>query len=237
MSEWALKRFWKDATVEPVEDGYAIKLDGRGVKTPAKTPLVVPTTGLAEAIADEWRAQEDKVNPALMPFTRTSNSALDKVATQHAEVAEMLAAYGDSDLLCYRADRPAELVARQNAEWDPLLEWAAEAFDARLTAQPGVMYQAQDKAALDRLSQHVHGQSAFELAAFHDLVAMSGSLVLALAVVHGARDPETAWTLSRLDETWNEEQWGVDEDAAATAAIKRGEFLHAARYHALATGA
>lgn len=235
MSEWALKRFWKDATAEPCEGGYAVKLDGRGVKTPAKTALVVPTMALAEAVAYEWQAQGEKVNPALMPFTRTSNSALDKVATQHAEVADMLTAYGDSDLLCYRADHPEELVARQVAGWDPLLDWTEATYGVRLTHQTGVVHVPQAPEAVARLARDVHGQTAFQLAAFHDLVAMSGSLVIALAVTRGHVEPEAAWQLSRIDEVWQEEQWGADEEATAIAERKRGEFLHAARYHALAS--
>ncbi|WP_323767144.1 ATP12 family chaperone protein [Antarctobacter sp.] len=236
MSEWAPKRFWQNAEVADAEAGYAVTLDGRGVKTPAKTPLVVPTEALAREIAAEWAAQEERVNPNTMPFTRMANSALDKVAPQHAAVADMLAAYGDSDLLCYRADTPEGLVNRQQQGWDPLLDWAEASFDARLMPVVGVMYHPQDPAALARLTAQVHGQSSFALAAFHDLVSMSGSLVLALAVIKGACDPAEAWALSRIDETWQEEQWGVDEDAAKLAQRKRGEFLHAAVFHSLSDG-
>ncbi|SNS17071.1 ATP12 family chaperone protein [Antarctobacter heliothermus] len=236
MSEWAPKRFWQNAEVAQADLGYAVTLDGRGVKTPAKTPLVVPTEALAREIAAEWEAQQDRVNPATMPFTRMANSALDKVAPQHAAVADMLAAYGDSDLLCYRAGSPASLVDRQKAGWDPLLDWAEAAYGARLMPVVGVMHRPQDPGALARLTAQVHGQSAFALAAFHDLVSMSGSLVLALAVIRGERDPAAAWALSRIDETWQEEQWGVDEDAAALAQRKSGEFQHAAVFHSMSEG-
>lgn len=236
MSEWAPKRFWQNAEVAQVAEGYTVLLDGRGVKTPAKTPLVVPTQGLAQSIAAEWAAQQERIDPATMPFTRMSNSALDKVRTQHADVADMLAAYGDADLLCYRASHPDGLVARQRAGWDPLLDWAAQKLGAQLILVEGVMHKSQDPAALKRLSQEVHDQSDFSLAAFHDLVSMSGSLVLALAVVHGQCDAEAAWTLSRIDETWQEEQWGVDDEAAELAEKKRGEFHHAAVFHSLSVG-
>ncbi|MBN7785923.1 hypothetical protein JYP51_13410 [Ponticoccus gilvus] len=235
MSEWAPKRFWKEADVKPEGAGWTVTLDGRGIKTPAKVALAVPTEALARAIAEEWQAQEEKIDPGTMPFTRMANSALDKVLPQRAAVAEMLAAYGDSDLLCYRAEAPDELVARQAERWDPLLVWADEMFGARLAPRAGVMHAAQDAAALDRLAHEVHAQPPFALAAFHDLVAISGSLVLALAVIHGARSPAEAWDLSRLDESWQEEQWGVDEEAAEVAALKRAEFLHAAHFHALST--
>ncbi|ETA51227.1 ATP12 family chaperone protein [Ponticoccus alexandrii] len=235
MSEWAPKRFWKEADVRPEGESWTVTLDGRGIKTPAKAALAVPTEALARAIAEEWQAQDEKIDPGTMPFTRMANSALDKVLPQRAAVAEMLAAYGDSDLLCYRAEAPDELVARQAAHWDPLLVWTHEMFGARLAPRVGVMHAAQDAAALDRLAREVHAQPPFALAAFHDLVAISGSLVLALAVIHGARSPAEAWDLSRLDESWQEEQWGVDEEAAEVAGLKRAEFLHAAHFHALST--
>lgn len=233
MSEWAPKRFWTQTAVVPQGDGWTVTLDGRGIKTPAKTTLVVPTQGLAQVIADEWQAQGEKIDPGSMPHTRMANSALDKVTPQHAAVAEMLAAYGDSDLLCYRADAPDELVARQCEHWDPLLDWAHRTFGARLAPRTGVMHEPQDPEALTRLAREVHGQTPFALAAFHDLVAISGSLVLALAVIRDARSAEEAWDLSRLDERWQEEQWGVDEEAAEVAALKRAEFVHAAHFHAL----
>lgn len=235
MSEWAPKRFWTQAEVVPARDGWTVTLDGRSIKTPAKTALAVPTEGLARAIAEEWQAQGEKIDPGSMPFTRMANSALDKVQPQRSAVADMLAAYGDSDLLCYRAEAPEDLVTRQSERWDPLLLWAEETFGARLAPRTGVMHAAQDPAALDRLAQEVHAQSPFALAAFHDLVAISGSLVLALAVIHGSRSPADAWELSRLDESWQEEQWGVDEEAAEAADRKRAEFLHAAHFHALST--
>lgn len=235
MSEWALKRFWKAAEVALEADGYTVTLDGRGIRTPAKARLVVPTEALAQAIAAEWQAQDAKVNPATMPFTRMTNSALDKVAPQHAEVAGMLADYGDSDLLCYRAQAPEALVERQRAAWDPLLDWAEEVYGARLAPVAGVMHRPQDADAVARLSREVHAQTAFQLAAFHDLVSMSGSLVIGLAVVRGARSAEEAWTLSRIDEHWQQEQWGADEEASEIAGAKRGEFIHAAVFHALAS--
>ncbi|WP_136439799.1 ATP12 family chaperone protein [Pacificoceanicola onchidii] len=233
MAEWAPKRFWQNAGVATTEGGWTITLDGRGVKTPAKTALVVPTQALAEAIAAEWQAQEDKVDPATMPFTRTANSALDKVAVQHGEVADMLAAYGDSDLLCYRADGPEGLVQRQIEAWNPLLDWAETALGARLEPRVGVIHAPQDSTALARLSAQVHALDPFGLAAFHDLVSLSGSLVLGFAVAEAHLRAEDAWLRSRIDETWQEEQWGEDEEASALAAYKKGEFLHAARFFAL----
>lgn len=233
MSEWALKRFWKSTDVAQGEAGFAIRLDGRPVRTPAKALLEVPTQPLAEAIAAEWDAQQDKVNPHLMPFTRSANAAIDKVRIQHAEVADLLAAYGDADLLCYRAATPTELVARQAQHWDPLLDWAHDTLGARLNTRIGVMHAAQDPQALAHLSTQVHALDPFQLAAFHDLVSLTSSLVIGFAAIHGARPADSLWDLSRLDETWQAEQWGADEEAEEVAALKRGEFLHAHRFFSL----
>ncbi|MDO6727735.1 ATP12 family protein [Cognatishimia sp. 1_MG-2023] len=234
MSGWNTnKRFWENASYQATEGGLAITLDGRTLKTPAKTPVVVPTQALAEAIAQEWQAQGEQVDPMTMPVTRTANSALDKVALQKAEVADMLADYGGTDLLSYRATEPVELIERQAKTWDPILEWAATELGARLTATQGVMFHAQDEAALQALKTRVHALSNFELAAFHDLVSLSGSLVLGFAAILEYSPIETLWEYSRVDELWQEELWGFDEEAHALAETKRAAFIHAARFYKL----
>ena len=236
MSEWKARRFWTEARATETDAGFGVALDGRPVKTPAKSPLVLPSRALAEAVAAEWDAQEGEVRPATMPLTRAANAAIDKVAVQHAEVAAMLAAYADSDLLCYRAESPQALVVRQAAAWDPLLDWAAGTFGARLVPVTGVMYTPQDPEALHRLAGPVHAMDAFTLTALHDLVGLSGSLVLGLAAVHEAEEIGKLWHLSRIDETWQEEQWGVDEEARAQAEVKESEFRAAKRFHDLSHG-
>lgn len=235
MSDWAAKRFWKETAVQPAEDGagYEVRLDGRMVRTPAKTPLVIPTRAMAEAIAAEWDAQEGKINPLSMPITRGANAALDKVAEQHAEVADMIADYGDSDLLCYRAESPVELVARQAQAWDPLLDWAEGALGARLLPRTGVIHQPQDSGAITALRGQVHALDPFEIAAFHDLVAMSGSLVIGFAALHEYAPISQLWDLSRIDEDWQIEQWGADEEAAELAEIKRTAFMSALTFYQL----
>ncbi|MCD1626278.1 ATPase [Seohaeicola saemankumensis] len=233
MSEWKAKRFWKDATVSLERDGYGVLLDGRPVRTPAKALLVLPTRALADAIAAEWDAQQGSIDPRSMPLTRSANAAIDKVAVQHGEVAQMIADYGDSDLLCYRAPAPAELVARQHEIWDPLLDWAANVLGARLGIASGVVHVPQEPVALDRLSQRVHAMDSFALAAFHDLVSLSGSLIIGFAATLDHLEIERLWQVSRLDEDWQIEQWGADEDAAALAETKRLAFLHAKRFHDL----
>jgi chaperone required for assembly of F1-ATPase len=233
MSGWAPKRFWKQAEVVAADNGYTVSLDGRGLKTPAKTVFWVPALPLANAVAAEWQAQETKIKPETMPFTRTANSALDKVTPQFAAVADMLAAYGGSDLLCYRAEAPQELVARQQAAWDPLLDWAKTEFGAALVATQGVMPIEQPVASQVPLTQAVHALTPFQLAAFHDIVAISGSLVLALAIARGKIDVEAGFDLSRIDEHWQAELWGVDDEAAESEAYKRDGIRHAVRFFEL----
>lgn len=236
MSEWKAKRFWKAVEITEAPEGYGIALDGRPVKTPAKRELLAPTRGFAQAVAAEWEAQEEIIAPQSMPFTRTANAALDKVAVQHAEVADMLAAYGDSDLLCYRAEQPAELVARQSERWDPLLAWAETALGARLEARAGVIHVPQDTQVLASLRARVHALSDFELAAFHDLVSLSGSLILGFAATQDVQTIQALWETSRLDELWQAEQWGKDDEAEAAAAIKQAAFEHAKTVFDLSQG-
>ncbi|MEM8823566.1 MAG: ATP12 family protein [Pseudomonadota bacterium] len=229
MSEWKARRFWKDAIVEPADQGFAVRLDGRAVRTPLKTELAVPSVALAEGIADEWQAQGDVVDPMSMPLTRAANATLDKVVPQRADVAAGLSEYGGSDLLCYRADRPDSLIARQAEAWDPMLDWADERLGARLVVTSGVMPLQQPEAVLATLKRHVEDQTAWELTALSEFVSLSGSLVLGLAVLDG-QDPDDIWARSRVDETWQAEQWGDDEEEAARIAVKRSEFLQARRY-------
>lgn len=230
MSEWKPKRFWKVATVTEVDGGFSIALDGRTLRTPAKAALILPTRALAEAIAGEWQAQEDELRPETMPLTRIANSAVDKVGPQQSEVAALLAAYAETDLLCHRAQAPEALVQRQSAAWDPLLDWAAAALEARLQPVAGVIAAPQDRRALDRLGARVGAFDPFELAAFHDLVTLTGSLILAFAVVGNVDDPETIWAASRIDETWQAEIWGTDEEAAENSEIKKQAFFDALRF-------
>jgi chaperone required for assembly of F1-ATPase len=233
MSAWAAKRFWTDATVEAVDGGYTVRLDARAVKTPLKALLVVPTRVMAEAIAAEWQAQIGLVRPGTMPVTRSANSAIDKVAAQFDEVVGLIAAYGGSDLLCYRATFPPALIARQAAAWDPLLDWAADALTAPLRSTLGVIHIPQDERSLAALHARVAAMTVFQIAGFHDLVAISGSLIVALAVTEGRLTPDEAWTCSRIDEAWQNEQWGIDEDAAAMEVTRRAAFDHAGRFYGL----
>ncbi|WP_457649131.1 ATP12 family chaperone protein [Profundibacter sp.] len=231
MAEWAAKRFWKTATVEKAGDGYQVLLDGRKLRTPVKCELIVPSREMAEAIAAEWDAQEEKIDPMTMPVTRSANAAIDKVGPMHAEVAALVSEYGGTDLLCYRAESPEGLVKRQSEAWDPLLEWAADTLSAPLKPTTGVMHVEQDAAALENLAKRVSDMDNFQLAAFHDLVGMSGSLIIGFATIHGFLPVPELWRRSRIDEDWQIEQWGEDDEATAIEAGKREGFEHAARFY------
>lgn len=230
MTGWTARRFWKDVRTEAVEGGYTVRLDTRPIRSPAKRPLLLPTPAMAEAVAAEWAAVAEVVDPGAMPVTRSANAAIDKVAVQFGEVAGLVAAYGGSDLLCYRAARPEALVRAQKEAWDPLLDWAARSYGAPLVTTVGVVPVAQPPESLARLAAPIRAASAFELTALHDLVSLTGSLVLGLAATSGAFEPETIWRLSRIDEDWQAAQWGEDEDAADAAARKRADFLHARHF-------
>lgn len=221
--------YWQTAAHVPAAGGHVLTVDGRPVQTPARAPLTVPSRALAEALVAEWHAQGEALDPAAMPLTRAANSAIDRVTPERLAVASMVAEYGGSDLLCYRADAPDELVARQQAAWDPWLAWSAADLGAPLIPVAGIMHQPQPEASLRALSTFVAELDPFHLTALHDLVVLSGSLVLGLAVLRGAAEAEAVWPLSRIDEAWQIEQWGWDQEAAETAARRETAFLDAAR--------
>lgn len=235
MSGWKVKRFWKDALVRGDGGQFHVLLDARPVKTPAKALLVLPTRALAEAVAAEWRQVEGMVDPRAMPVTRSANAAIDKVATQFHEVAGLIAEYGGSDLLCYRAEAPPELAAAQAAAWNPMLDWARSRFGAQLVVTAGVAHVAQPAASLAALSAPVRACTPFQLTALHDLVGLTGSLVLGLAATTEDFAPDALWRLSRFDEDWQARLWGEDEDASAIAENKRKDFLHACHFWKLST--
>ncbi len=227
MSEWKRRRFWNAVSVEAVAEGFSIRLDGRPARTPAKRALVLPTRAFAGRVAAEWEAQEEQVDPETMPWTRSANAAIDRVAKRRREVMDHLAGYAVTDLLSYRAAAPAELVLRQRKAWDPLLDWLAFRHGVRLEVTQGVMPVPQDAACVSRLARCMEPMSSFHLAGFHDLVTLSGSFVIALAVSDGAFPASDLWSASRLDEIWQSEQWGEDFEAAGEAERKMQAFLHA----------
>ena len=224
-----MRRFWKDAAVVEA-GGFGIALDGRGVKTPARADLVLPTRALAEAIAGEWQDAGETVDPGAMPLTGLANAAIDRVAPDSDRFAAGLAKYGEADLLCYRADAPAALVERQEREWEPLLAWARRRFDVDFTLTTGIIHAPQPKATVDRLAHAVAALDSFRLAGLSPLVTIGGSLVAALAVAERAVTADAAWMAVSLDERWQLEQWGSDTEAEAALANRRRDFLVAARF-------
>ena len=230
MSKWPAKRFWKEVKIKQNGTEFAVLLDCSPLSTPGKSQVLVPTKELATQIAAEWASQEDLVDPLSMPFTRMTNTAIDKVSLQASEVVQHLTAYAETDHLCYRADCPPTLVKRQVESWDPLLDWAKDTFNAPLNKAIGVIYVDQPIESILRLKRRITRLSAFELAAVHDLICLSGSFVAALAVIYKKKPAEEIWELCRIDETWQIEQWGKDTEEEATTKQKMADFLHAASY-------
>jgi len=222
-----VRRFWKDVTVEP---GNGIALDGKPVRTPGRAPLALPTPQLAEAVAAEWRTVGETIDPRAMPLTGLANAAIDRIAADPAAFAAGLAAYGESDLLYYRAEDPPELVARQEAAWDPLLEWARGRYDVHFEPTTGVMHRAQPEATITRLGEAIAALDPFRLAALSPVVTISGSLVTALALVEDAATPEAVWQAAHVDEDWQAEQWGEDTLAVQAREARRAEFDAGVRF-------
>jgi len=229
-----MKRFYKDADPVAMAGGHGIALDGRPVRTPGRALLVVPTPALAQAIADEWHRQDADIRPETMRMTGLANAAIDHIANDPSKFARDIAAYGGSDLFCYRATSPAALVARQADVWDPLLAWAAQRYDIALRTTAGVIPVDQPPATLARLHAAVAALDPFTLAALSTLVSLSGSLVAGLALVEQAHDLDAIWDATDLDERWQAELWGEDAEAAARTALRREEFETAAQFCRLA---
>ncbi|MDR3499120.1 MAG: ATP12 family protein [Parvibaculum sp.] len=224
------KRFYKEAAAAPLGGGFTVLLDGRGVKTPARAPLVVPTRALAEAMAGEWDAQGEQIDPRQMWLTKLANTAVDRVASRRDPVIDEIAAFAGTDLVSYRAHHPDALVERQSAHWDPVIEWAAETFGARLKVTTGVAPIAQDEAALARLRAAIAAAGEFELAALHNAVSLTGSALIGLALLHKRLDALQAFDAAHVDEAWQAELCGEDEDEAQRLAIRKAELLDTARF-------
>ena len=230
MNGWVAKRFWSSVDVVDTGDGFGVSLDGRPVRTPSKLPLICPTAEMAEKIAGEWSAVDEVIDPAVMPWTRSANSAIDKVRTQRHEVERHLAGYAATDLLCYRAEGPQTLIDRQALRWDPLIAWASDSFGVTFNVTTGVMPVDQPEETIRHIGSVMLPMSDFELTGFHDLVTLSGSFVIALATLAGRDSPEGLWNASRVDEEFQIEQWGEDEEASEHAKLRKLAFLHAADF-------
>ena len=225
-----MRRFWSEVAID---SDRVVRLDDRPVRTPGRMPLALPTPALAEAVADEWRAVGETIDPRAMPLTGLANAAIDRVSPEPAGFAHGLAAYADSDLLYYRADQPPELAARQAALWDPLLDWARKRYDVHFEPVAGIVHHAQPAATVQRLTDAVAAQPAFALAAMSPLVTITGTLVGALALAEGAVDADGLWNAAHVDEDWQAEQWGEDSLATQTRAYHRRDFDAAVRFLSL----
>ena len=221
------QRFYKAASVDAGEAGWSVLLDGRPARTPARKLLAAPSRAVAEAIAAEWEAQRELIDPAAMPITRLANAIIDGIVPAPQPVRDDIAKYLGSDLLCYRADQPERLVARQNATWDPVLAWAREAFGARFVLIQGVTYVDQPPATLTAAAQAIPADP-WRLGAVHAMTTLMGSALLALAVLSGRLTGEEAWRAAHLDEDWNMELWGADELALERRAQRFAEMQAAA---------
>lgn len=232
-----MKRFWKMVQVVPAEGGgWAIRLDGRPVRTPARAELAVPSETLANAIVAEWDTQGETIDPASMPMTGFANATIDRILPALDDFRAGIAAYGASDLFCYRADEPAELVELQAEHWDPLLGWAQRRYDVSFAVTGGIMPVDQPAATRARLTAAVDALDPWLLASAATLTQIGGSLIGMLAHLEGVIDAQALFEAASLDERWQAQQWGEDAEAAARLAVRRADFLAAARYCALVAG-
>lgn len=225
-----MKRFWTAANAVEREGGWGVELDGKPLRTPARETLKVPTRALAKAIAEEWESAEGEIDPRAMPLTGLANAAIDRVHPDKGAFAASLARYAEADLACYRAEGPQGLIDRQAKEWDALLGWGQRRFDIDFRTTDGIVHVAQPPATVDRLTHAVSMLDPFQLAGLSPLVTIGGSLIAALGVIEGAFSPEQAWDAVSVDDRWQLEQWGSDEEAEAALEARRSDFLAAARF-------
>ncbi len=223
------RRFYEQVRVAGDAPPFTIELDGKPLKTPLKAPFEVPTRPLAEAVADEWRAQEKTINPFAMPLTRLCNAAIDRVRGRRSEVLAAITAHGAHELLCYRAETPLAFAHLQAETWDPLLQWAERQMGAGFTVTRGVMPVAQDERTLRAIAGRYGVFGDYQLAALNNMATLTSSAILPLAVAERHLSPEQAWRAANLEEQWNISQWGEDAEAAARLKRRGDEFLSAAR--------
>lgn len=225
-----MKRFWKEVTLEQGTYGYAIRLDRRAVKTPTRNELVLPTQRLADAVVAEWESVEKDIDPTNMPMTGFANAAIDRVAPDRDAFAAAIAAYGETDLMCYRAAQGEALGERQSEIWDPWLEWARRRYDVSFVVVEGIIHKPQPEATLEKLRAVVAARGTFELAAMAKLAHLSGSLIATLAVVENVGTAKEIWNAACLDELWQEELWGADYWAQKNRSDRESEFMQAVRF-------
>jgi chaperone required for assembly of F1-ATPase len=223
------KRFYQDASLEPKEGGYALVLDGRLAHTPRRSPLILPHLALAQRLATEWNAQKEIIDPRLMPLTRLVNVALDAVANEMASVREEITKYAASDLIFYRANTPDELIKAQEKAFDPILHWAQQRYEIALNVTSSVTHIAQEPAFLDAITRDMAAIHApLVLSGVHVMMTLTGSALMALAVMHRVVSVDSAWWAAHVDEFYQERMWGKDDEALARRAGRWIEFEAAA---------
>jgi len=231
-----VKRFYRAAAIEPQGTLFRVTLDGKPARTPAKKSLALPARAAAEAVAAEWQSQGEEFEPTALRLTRLANTAIDRVSEHRARVVEEVARFAATDLVCYRATEPAELVQRQSVAWQPLVDWLGERFGARLVVTSGVVPAPQPKDALVALARAVEDYDDFALTALHAAAAAVGSLTIGLALAEGWIDAEGAFAAACLDEHFQAERWGVDAEAEARRAALKADIEAAARFLVLLRG-
>lgn len=232
-----VRRFYDKVSVGRGAEGFVVLLDGKPVRTPGKAVLTLPTEAAAAIIAAEFAAQVERIDPLTMPATRLVNTAIDGVAADTQAVIEDLLRFASSDLLCYRADGPDALVARQAEAWDAVIDWARAHLGARFVLAEGIVHVAQPREAIGAIGIHLSRRAEpLRLAALHLMTTLTGSALLALAVEEGELDVDAAWAAAHVDETWNAEQWGEDFEAAARIRARKADFLAATAVLAAVAG-
>lgn len=235
------QRFYQTATASPAAGddgglGFRVRLDDRPITTPGGRPLILPGEALADAVAAEWRAQSKRIDVSAMPFTRLAATAIDRVAEGRPSVVDMLLSYAGADLLCYRAEGPEDLAARQHERWQPLLDWAADGLGARLVVTRGIVPIAQPEPAIAALRGVLEALDSWQLTALAVIAQACSSLVIALALAHGRIDAGEAFALSQLDESYQIERWGEDAEAARRRRALHDDIREAWRFMMLARG-
>ncbi|MBZ6378897.1 ATPase [Pacificimonas flava] len=225
-----MKRFYQEAKAVLKDGGWHIELDGRPVRTPQRAALVLPTETMARAIAEEWDRQDEMIDPAGMPFTGIANAAIDHVAADRAGFAAGIAAFGENDLLCYRASTPDKLVARQCKVWDPLLDWARKRFDVAFELTDGIMHVTQPEPTLGALRAALDAQDDFALAAAQPITTITGSLIITLALIEREIDVDMAWEAGQLDDLYAQDTWGIDDEAQQDLSRRRRQLGDAAAF-------
>lgn len=223
------KRFWKEVFVSELEGGFGVALDDKPIKTPAKNILLVPTYELATFVADEWINVGEEINPQTLRFTKLCNASIDSMPDKFEAVVEMLSDYADTDLLCHKSESPEGLVLRQTRIWDPVLTWVEQKHGLKFNQTVGILPVAQPPETREVLKSWLNSLNKFEMMACHDLTVMSGSIIVAKAVCDNYLSASEAWEVSRVDEDWQTEQWGVDEEAEKAANIKFDDFFAATK--------